>query len=159
MTLAEKTAEIARSQIGVEEHPRGSNSGPEVDDYLKSVHLPPGNSWCAAFVSWCVQKATAAIGGDGGPPQFRGSGSALGLLQANPHLIVDEPADEACYVFVHEDSDHVHGHTGFVTGPLGDDGAYPTTEGNTNEGGSREGYGVFARSRRPAEIKAYLRIG
>ena len=54
--------EVARTQFGATEYPPNSNSGPQVDEYLKSVGLPPGSPWCAAFVSWCIQRAAASIG-------------------------------------------------------------------------------------------------
>ena len=38
----------------VQEVPLGSNAGPRVEKYLKSVCLPAGNPWCAAFVNWCM---------------------------------------------------------------------------------------------------------
>lgn len=48
---------LCRSQLGVGEVPSGSNSGPQVNQYLASVGLPPGNAWCAAFVYWIYQSA------------------------------------------------------------------------------------------------------
>ena len=48
---------LVKSQIGVTEHPPGSNSGPQVNLYLSSVGLPPGAPWCAAFVSYILDKA------------------------------------------------------------------------------------------------------
>src|SRR5262245_23532161 len=45
----------ADSQEGVREQPKDSNSGPEVDQYLRRVGVPldlpaKSKSWCAAFV-------------------------------------------------------------------------------------------------------------
>lgn len=156
MTLPEKTREIVEEQEGQEEQPRGSNSGPMVDAYLKAVHLPPGNPWCAAGVSWSVYEAVKAVGG---PPQFRGSGSALGLAQANPHLIVDEMGDDALYIFVMEHKDKVHGHAGFIYPGEREDGTYRTFEFNSNDDGSREGYKACFHQRRLSEIKHIIRIG
>jgi hypothetical protein len=45
MTLTQKNLEIATAQIGVEEIPRNSNSGPEVEIYLRSVELSKGYAW------------------------------------------------------------------------------------------------------------------
>jgi hypothetical protein len=39
----------------------GNNKGKFVKKYLKPTGLPEGNSWCAAFVSWCFLQA---VGGD-----------------------------------------------------------------------------------------------
>ncbi len=46
---------IYTSQIGVRE--RQTNSGPQVEKYLRYVNLPKGNPWCAAFVCWSLGKA------------------------------------------------------------------------------------------------------
>ncbi|HZI53281.1 MAG TPA: peptidoglycan-binding protein [Chitinophagaceae bacterium] len=35
----------------------GNNMGPWVKKYLEPAGLPEGNSWCAAFVSWCFLQA------------------------------------------------------------------------------------------------------
>jgi hypothetical protein len=39
----------------------GNNKGPWVRKYLRPVGLSEGNSWCAAFISWCFLQAA---GGD-----------------------------------------------------------------------------------------------
>lgn len=46
--------ERAITQLGVTEHPAGSNDGPEIRKYRASVSpgLPPG-PWCMYFVHWC----------------------------------------------------------------------------------------------------------
>ena len=45
--------QIFISQLGVEEVPRGSNWGTDIQKYLKSVSLPYPAAWCMAFVYWC----------------------------------------------------------------------------------------------------------
>ena len=57
--LLETVVTIAKTQIGVLEEPPGSNRGKQVNEYLKSVGLGPGFSWCAAFVYWIYRKAYA----------------------------------------------------------------------------------------------------
>lgn len=56
----------------------GDNRGPAVRKYLKPAGLPEGNSWCAAFVSWCFLQAA-----DGDPEDmtFSYGASARGLLR------------------------------------------------------------------------------
>ncbi|XTZ36539.1 CHAP domain-containing protein [Salmonella enterica] len=41
----------------IREDPATPNSGPEVDVFLASVGLKPGQPWCMAFVYWCHQQA------------------------------------------------------------------------------------------------------
>ncbi len=53
--LKEKVQQIYTSQIGVREN--RSNSGPQIEKYLKYVHLSKGNPWCAAFVCWVFGQA------------------------------------------------------------------------------------------------------
>lgn len=153
MTLAEKTLEIALTQVGFHEQPFGSNSGPEVDEYLRSVHLPPGNPWCAAFVGWCFTEAVKVVGG---PPWFRPSGGAIQQYFTNVHLAIDSPGDQPC-IFIKEGSDHVHGHTGFVI-RVRPDGLFDTVEGNSNSAGARNGDSVVLHTRSPGEIRYYLQI-
>ncbi|MEO8446700.1 MAG: peptidoglycan-binding domain-containing protein, partial [bacterium] len=47
--LVKSILQIASGQVGVMEDPVGSNSGAQVDEYLASVGLNGGYSWCAAF--------------------------------------------------------------------------------------------------------------
>ena len=149
-------ARVASSQEDVRETSR--NSGPEVDAYLREVGLPPGLSWCAAFVSWCVAEAVRQAGGPGGPPRFRGSGGALRLLELNSSLRLGRPSPDGPCVFV-VDRGHGLGHTGFCL-ELRPDGTMLTVEGNTDPGGDREGDGVYARSDRRADSCAgFLAIG
>ena len=56
----------------------GDNRGPFVQKYLAPAGLPEGNSWCAAFVSWCYLQA-----GGGNPENsaFPYNPSARGLLK------------------------------------------------------------------------------
>ncbi|WP_318546299.1 hypothetical protein [Flavobacterium columnare] len=62
MTLAQLSLEVATRQIGVQEIPKGSNAGPEVEIYLKSVGLGKGYSWCMAFVYYCVLESSKKTG-------------------------------------------------------------------------------------------------
>lgn len=41
---------------GTEEKPRGSNSGPLVDQFLAYVGVKPGNPWCCAFVCYVLRQ-------------------------------------------------------------------------------------------------------
>jgi hypothetical protein len=47
----------AKSQIGVKEHPPGSNWGPRVRVYLSAAGFKTPAPWCAAFVTWALGKA------------------------------------------------------------------------------------------------------
>lgn len=152
MSIRDAALAIAGTQVGMRETSR--NSGPEVDAYLASVGLGPGYSWCAAFVFWCFHKASVDAQDVNPCPRTAG---ALHMRElADAAELRDTP--EAGDVFV---IDHGHGlgHVGFVES-FKPDGTLVTVEGNTNGGGSREGDGVYRRTRKTTEInRGYLRIG
>lgn len=152
--LLAEVLEVARSQLDVREVPRGSNRGPEVDAYLTSVSASLlGQPWCMAFVYWCFLKASANIGVANPAPQTASVWRSWEIVNANMHSRVltaaaaraDPEAVLPGSVF-YIDTGGRSGHTGFVTGFA--DGKLITLEGNTNNDGSREGYGVFTRNKR-----------
>jgi len=157
--LLAKVLTNARSQVGVMEKPPGSNRGPEVDQYVRRVGLNPAGrfAWCAAFVYYCFDEAASTMrrsnpviktagvlthwaeAGHRGIPRITGKKAAQ-----NPALV--QPG----HIFV-IDTGGGAGHTGLVLEVSG--GKLITIEGNTNDGGSREGIGVFQRdSRKIAQI-------
>lgn len=52
----EDLVRYAISFLGTEEKPRGSNSGPLVDQFLAYVGVKPGNAWCCAFVCYVLRQ-------------------------------------------------------------------------------------------------------
>lgn len=149
MSLAQKSLSVAISQIGVEEIPRGSNKGPEVEAYLKSIGLGGGYSWCMAFVYWCVLKASV-----GSSNPLKKTGGVLAQWNARPELRANNPMPGDIFIM---DYGKGLGHTGFVEKIL-PEGKIQTIEGNTNADGSREGYAVCRRVRNQKTIKGYLRV-
>ncbi len=155
--LATEVLNVARAEIGVREQPEGSNTGPEVNQFLASVGAAPGNAWCAAFVYWCLSKAAANVGERN--PGIRTAGAldlwnqagAKGVKRVACAEAADRPAlVEPGMVFVISTGGG-HGHVGFVESVEGV--VLTTIEGNTNDGGSREGVGVFRHTgRRIAQI-------
>jgi hypothetical protein len=147
--LAEKALEIAITQIGVQEHPKGSNWGKPVEDYLASVRINFPASWCMAFVYWCFNEAA-------------------NQLKAKNFLV---QTGGVLYAWEHSNSHHVEtpisgdimiidfgkgvGHTGIVERVEGS--IIHTIEGNTNDTGSREGYEVIRKTRELKKIKGFLR--
>ncbi|OUL63714.1 CHAP domain-containing protein [Flavobacterium sp. AJR] len=150
MTLAQKTLEIAIAQIGVEEIPRNSNSGPEVDIYLRSVGLPKGYAWCMAFIYWCAQKA-ALQNGVNNP--LKKTAGVLEQYRSRLHLVVTIPKLGDIFII---DFGKGLGHAGIVEKVVGN--IIHTIEGNTNDHGGREGYKVCRRKRDIKTIKAFLRL-
>lgn len=151
MTLPELAIEIATSQLGVHEDSGNKNTGPQVNEYLRSVGLNPGYSWCMAFNYWCFNEAAKRMGV---PNPLLKTGGVLRqwnerrLKYAQVHPM---PGD----VFI-MDFGQGFGHTGIVEKVEGI-WVY-TIEGNSNDEGSREGFEVCRRRRIVDKIKGFLRF-
>lgn len=141
-------AQTYYAEIGTKEA-TGRNDGVRVNMYQHSVKQPSGTSWCAAFVSWCLQQhgvrnpknawspawfprsATIWKQGTGTAPA---AGDVFGIWYTNLNRV---------------------GHVGFVD-HWGSKYA-STVEGNTNGAGAREGNGVWKKRRLIKQIYAVSR--
>lgn len=153
--LMEEVLKQAKSQIGVQEKPIGSNGGPQVDQYLKSVGLDTGYFWCAAFVYWCFEQACK----EKKPQAIQNVVKTAGVIdhwnkavrKGVPVISRDQALSNTSLikpglVFI-MDYGRNTGHTGIVVGF--NQGKLITVEGNTapNEA-SNNGIGVFQRNNR-----------
>lgn len=138
---AEQFIATALKYLGVAEDPRGSNSGPHIDDWLKLVGLKPGQPWCAAAACGWLYEANANAWPDG----FHPSGGSLELLRRNPALVLgrgEEVLPGDIVVWAHG---HGTGHAAVVTSTVAVAGvqtSFKHISGNTNSDGSHEGYEV-----------------
>ena len=137
--------QIAQTLVGVEEHPRGSNRGPDVDKFLNCANVPPGNPWCMAFVFYCVDEAAKRLNMANPLAAIadKGSCSAVFHWAKAENKLVSSPAPGDIFLCIGGDSGHYH--TGFVTGELDANHHFATLEGNSNTDGSAEGYAVVKR--------------
>jgi len=153
MSLALKMLKVALAEAGVEEHPRGSNRGPRVDDYQRATWLEPKDwgAWCAAFVCFCMKTAmelphekpytfsrmrTGSVRGASGIAAWscRQDKSTHTKMSPGRDLL---PGD----IITFRDFSH----TAIVASGVDPDGHFDTVEGNTNDDGGREGYEVVHR--------------
>lgn len=154
--------EIAITQIGKEEVPRGSNWGPDIKKYLASVDIDFAASWCMAFVYWCVEEAKVRLlmPGQAG---YRNPLVKTGGVLKQWNNIEKQFGQYKCKfndpevgdIFI-MDYGHGLGHCGFVEIIEGD--LIHTIEGNTNDTGSREGYEVCRRTRNINKINGFIRL-
>lgn len=158
MTLTEKVIELANASIGFKEIPAGSNRGPEVDEYVRSVGLDPAGQypWCAAYIYWLFQKASAELGVPNLCPR---TGSAQGLWSlSRPEWRGHEPQEGSVFVMAFPNGT---GHVGLVTSVPPGARVLITVEGNTNaSGGSVSEVGVFERKRYRSTVSVgFLNFG
>jgi hypothetical protein len=148
-SLLQSALDFARAQIGVMEDPLGSNSGKKVNEYQDCAAVKYGDPWCMAFVYWCYNKASEKENRTN--PLIKTGGVLDHWNKARCKKIkMDEAANnpglvKPGHIFILSTSG-AFGHTGFVENVSG--GILTTIEGNTNDGGSREGIGVFRRQGR-----------
>lgn len=150
-----KVLEIAEGEIGVMEVPPGSNAGKRVEEYQNSVGISKGDPWCVAFEYFCFEAAATELGVSNPLTTKCKTGGVLDLWnrarKAKVKTITQEEALDSPskiqpgMLFIISTGGG-NGHTGFVVRRSGK--YLITIEGNTNDGGSREGIGVFRRTGR-----------
>ncbi len=148
-SLAQLALQTALSQLGVSEHPVGSNSGPMVNEYLKSVGLNPGYAWCQAFVHWCYEQAAEQARENN--PVIKTAGvqdcwnrTAVQFKITKEEALKSPELLKPGYQFILSFGKGA-GHTGMVESMDGQ--TIHTIEGNSNTNGSREGYEVVRHKR------------
>lgn len=135
--------QVARSFIGVTES-GGNNRGPEVKMFLASVGLGQGHAWCAAFVSYCLTKASVTY------PTKRTAGArnfiSTRSIKARD-VLSGRVTPESGWLVIWQHGNSWAGHIGFVVDWK--KGVGQTIEGNTSsgKGSQRDGDGVYARNR------------
>ena len=144
--LGLKALAIAKTQLGQQEKPLGSNWGVPVRDYLASVGITFPASWCMAFVYWCFKQIEDA------PPLIKTGGVLRAWNEADKKYRVTDPQPGDIFIM---DFGKGLGHTGIVEKT--DQTFIYTIEGNSNDSGSREGIEVTRKQRPKTKIKGYLR--
>lgn len=129
-------------ELGVHEVPRGSNSGPYIDDWLRALGGKPGDAWCsAAACAWAREANGGAY-----PSGFHPSLSGMRLLEKNAALLLPRPWEPVPGDIVVWSHGHGTSHVGVVATPVTNLREFTHISGNTNSSGSREGYEVAERS-------------
>ena len=143
-TAGDTFAGVLAGTKDAKEEPRGSNTGPQVNQYLASVGLKPGLPWCAAFVYYVFDqlsrrlKVRNPLPKTGGVMQLWEKSSSdvkipIDSAKANPSLI--KPGQ----IFIMGRGKARFGHTGIVISVDPSRREIVTIEGNTNDQKSGEG--------------------
>jgi hypothetical protein len=155
--LIAKVLEVATGEIGVREEPPGSNKGKRIGDYQRAVGIDPGEPWCVAFIFFCFADAARALKRKNPIEEADcKTGSVLDLwnrarrAQSINLLLHDEalndPSKVKAGMIFAISTGGGNGHVGLIANVSGN--RLETIEGNTNDGGSREGVGVFRHTGR-----------
>lgn len=135
--------------LHVREEPESSNRGPWVDRYLAAAGVEPGNPWCAAFVTFL-----AGVAGYDDLPSHPAAVASWAHWARDTRRRRDVPRRGDLFYILHPSGT---GHMGIVLSPPDGAGQIRTIEGNTNEGGGREGYEVARRERHARSLK-FIRL-
>jgi hypothetical protein len=122
-----------------------SNDGPQIRKYLESIGITWADQWCAAFVYFCINEICKKKNiknyyiKTGYCPDFARWGKANKVYSYEPErgdifLLTDSHPTDPWF------------HTGFVLEKTSS-ASIKTIEGNTNDGGSSNGDGIYIRTR------------
>jgi len=152
--LARRIVELAAAEVGVREVPRNSNRGPRVEEYQRATWLDgTGWPWCAAFVCWLVRELEKDFDLPFARPRTAGAwdferwARDEGVKLFKPRARI-RAGDIVVFTFSH-------------IGLAADDEAHgkvATIEGNTDSSGSREGGGVYRKTRATSLVRSHIRL-
>ena len=166
-SLAAAVIDFADREVGVREVPLGSNRGPRVDQYVNALDLNPADKlpWCMCFVFFCFQETARRLGVQNLVPKKASVHLAWQATKQRGLPISAAPGGNTPVRFVTAaearnnpslvkpgmvfflDTGGGKGHAGIIAANI--NASLETIEGNTTEvAGSREGIGVFRRTRR-----------
>lgn len=143
------TLSYARDYIGIEEV-GGDNKGPAVEIFQRSADIPAGAPWCAAFVNFCAEMASALKNEWSPLEQIKREGYVQDYYTwavAREKIVEWDQAAPGDLFLLMFPAKKRYAHIGFVDMMDLDRMEFSTIEGNTNETGGREGYLVAARIR------------
>lgn len=133
-----------RTHTHVREVPAFSNWGQAVQAFLALCGISDPNPWCMAFLTYVGRKA---FGAAWVIPRFAlVNAFATWAKQQGIRMLPSEAQVGDAFVIWYP-TERRFRHVGVICGPRDADGKWETIEGNTNDGGSREGNGVFIRRR------------
>ena len=120
--------ETVKALVGTKEVQK--NKGPEVELFLATVGLSPGNSWCMAFQQTCLAYVELKLGV---VSPIHAGGLVTGVwAKTNPQQRVKHIPLAGAIAIMQHAKDKVHGHTGMVLDCDGE--VFHAIEGNTPEG-------------------------
>ena len=128
------------------------NRGKMVDIYNKEVGVPLGSSWCGSFVGSNLTWQGVENPNSAWSPNYAQPKDIIWKAKRKNNITLKEGD---VVTFYYSNLGRV-GHTGFYV-KTDNNGYFITIEGNTNNGGSREGDGVYKKKRDPNKVYAISR--
>lgn len=146
---------VAKAEIGVTEHPAGSNDGARVRQYQSTTGAYK-QPWCASFQNWVLRQVGVRVEHVNMAycPSIveaaRAGRDGLSVVSRSEA----EPGDWALFDWGHDGtSDHI----GMLATRVGADGAFRAVEGNTSVDDDSNGGAVMLRDRNAAQVLVFVR--
>lgn len=145
---------MLKAEQGVREVPANSNKGKRVEEYQAATWLTgTGWPWCAAFICWGIRELEKTHPLPFKRPQTAGAwdfenwAKSQGVKRFKPRGRI-KAGDIVVFTFSH------------IGLAIEDEkgGSVKTIEGNTDASGSREGGGVYIKSRPVSSIRSHIRL-
>lgn len=155
-TTRQRAVAVALAEVGVKEHPAGSNSGPRVSEYqaVTGAYEAP---WCASFATWVWAHVGVRL--DGFNTAYCPSWVQAARAGRNRLSLVAKadarPGDMALYDW---GKDGTSDHIGMLTTRVGADGSFKAVEGNTSVGNDSNGGEVMVRDRNAGSVQVFVRV-
>lgn len=149
-SLGEKALEVAITQLGTTEAPRGSNN-----QKYGAWYGMNGVPWCAIFVSWALAQAGSKFRYAYCPFIVNDARIGFNGLQVVPYYEA-KPGD---LVLFNWDGDWDSDHIGFLEKKGPDATHFYSIEGNTAVGNDSNGGEVMRRYRHLSQVQAFVRVG
>lgn len=139
----------AKQYIGVQEVPKLSNRGIQIDYWLTEAGVGVGNPWCAAFVSMMGRQ------GLGMAWPVVNHAYVQTIVNWGKKYMFDTPEKGDLFV-LYFPSLRRYAHVGFVSEVL-PSGNFKTVEGNSNPEGGRDGFQVSNLERKVTKDTKFIR--
>lgn len=135
------------SYVGVVEE-GGNNRGSHIKKFLNYTGLDEGYAWCSAFVCYVLGECDIDNPKSAWTPTIGSHKSGETIYIKNKGQAFPNEVGENNMVFtLYYSNLKREGHTGFIDQIILSDEKCVTVEGNTNDGGGREGDGVHRKFR------------
>jgi hypothetical protein len=163
-TFQTKLCATALAEVGVHESPKNSNFGPRVNQFKAATNLPATEAWawCAAFICFVVRDTLAACGVKLTKgfvrPTTAGAWDFINWSKAQDDRTTTLMSPRAKDIQAGDIVVFKFSHIGLAVSGADAGGTFWTCEGNTDLAGSREGGGVYKRTRNICNVKARIRI-
>jgi len=152
-TDGETFAGVLAANKDVEESPKGSNKGPEVNKYLQSVGLSPGLPWCMSFVYYIFDEVCKRLGKPNTIVKTGGCMNHWSQAPTDAKISIDQVKSNPSLIrpgqiFIMTRPGKGLGHTGIVVAVDEKARTFTSMEGNTNDQLSGEGNRVGTNKRK-----------